>query len=148
MKKMIRVLLVEDDAVQADWIQMNLGRAYDSKLQWVATESQFRDELSKIIESPPDIVIMDVMLSWAEASTSIPAQPDDVRQEGMYRAGLRCQDLLSANAATAAVPVILYTVQSFKDLEVELDEVSGRVLYLPKEADINPLINQIDTLIA
>ena len=147
MRKRVRILLVEDDPIQAAWIRMNLVQVYTSEPEWIDTESEFQLNLGKIVSYPPDVVIMDVMLSWAEASESIPPRPDDVRQEGMYRAGLRCQDLLSKSSETSTVPVILYTVQNLKDLGSELEDMPANVLYLPKEADIGPLVEQIDKLV-
>lgn len=147
MKSRIKILLVEDDAVQAQWIKMQLRRAYGSEPEWISTESDFHAGMSKIVQHPPNIVILDVMLSWAEASRSIPKQPDDVRQEGMYRAGLRCQELLAKASATCRVPVILYTVQDLKDLGSEIGDMPESVIYLPKEAEIEPLLEKIDSLV-
>lgn len=143
----MRILLVEDDPVQAEWIRMNLARVFGSEIERIYTESQFQASLSKIVARPPHIVIMDVMLSWAETSKSIPAMPDDVRQDGEYRAGLRCQELLGKSDGTRQVPVVLYSVQNVTDLGSDLDEMPENVLYLPKEADIGPLVDLIRELV-
>ena len=144
----MKILVVEDDYVQSQWILMNLKKTFGSQPQWIETESQFRDNVKKIAANPPDVVIMDVMLSWTEASENMTPRPPEVRQEGMYRAGLRCQEILSNLDETKNVPVILYTVQNLQDLERDLKDMPPNVLFLPKEANIDPLIERIDELVA
>src|SRR5438270_413636 len=116
----MNVIVVEDDYMQFDWINMNLKEAFEAELRRFKTEREFRDALDEIKESPPDVIVMDVMLPWDADWKDDEVKPDEVRQEGEYRAGFRCQALLAQHERTKAVPIILYTVQTSEDLSGEL----------------------------
>src|SRR5262245_64704189 len=103
----MRVLLVEDDFLQAEWLRESLRRNFSSvEVVVVKNESSFREQISDLLESPPDLVLMDVMLRWCDpnpGSQPTPA-PEEVRQGGYYRAGFRCLKLLLENEETSRIP--------------------------------------------
>jgi CheY-like chemotaxis protein len=144
----MKMLIVEDDHLQADWIRMTLESVLEgAEIECVKTEFDFRERFEQIANDPPSVVVMDVMLRWADPGPSIPSPPDDVRREGFYRAGLRCSDLMNRDARTAGVPVILYSVLEHSDLEADLRSLGGNVVYLRKEADSGQLIDQLRSIL-
>jgi len=136
----VHIVIVEDDYVQADSIQASLGRIFPrAEIDIIATEFDFRLALDSLANTPPDVVVMDVMLRWADASPAIPPPPEDVLQDGFYRAGIRCAKLLSSSAKTKDVPVILYTVLERAVLEADLKTLPLNIIHLRKESDPEPL---------
>lgn len=143
----MRILIVEDDYLQADWIYAGLEQALPSaQFDRVSTESEFRSRFDEIANKGPDVVVMDVMLRWANPIPGLVLPPDDVQEEGFYRAGLRCERMLARDDRTSRVPVILYTVLERTDLNHELPSLPEHVQYLPKESDLGPLIQKITEL--
>ena len=140
----MRILIVEDDYLQADWVYAKLEQAFpDAKFDRVSTESEFRSRFDEIANMGPGVVVMDVMLRWADPSPELVLPP---KYEGFYRAGLRCERMLAGDERTSHVPVILYTVLERTDLNHELPSLPEHVQYLPKESDLDPLIRKIGEL--
>ncbi|MCI0488512.1 MAG: hypothetical protein L0229_18140 [Blastocatellia bacterium] len=145
----MKILIIDDDHLQAEWIHENLERAFPSaKIEHINTELEFRSRLDGIAENPPDIVVLDVMLRWTDPSPKVQLPPDDdVIKEGFYTAGLRCEKLLAQNERTSNIPVILYTVLERADLNQHMQTTRSNVNYLAKESDPEPLIELIrDTM--
>lgn len=140
----MKILIVEDDYLQSELLAVDLKEAIaDAEISCVETESAFRSWLASVTNDMPDVVIMDVMLRWAFPSPDMPDAPPDVRSEMHYRAGLRCQRLLAENAATAAIPVILYSVLEREDLRADLEATPGNVMYVSKNSDFKQLVRTI-----
>ncbi len=63
------LLVIEDDYLQANWIQENLQTAFPTaRIQRIATELDFRSHLEEIGRDRPTVIIMDVMLRWTDPS--------------------------------------------------------------------------------
>jgi CheY-like chemotaxis protein len=140
----MNILIVEDDYFQATSIRESLEEAFPGvEISLIKTESSFRSGLESITNNPPDVVIMDMMVRWADPSPDPPHIPHEVRAEGFYRAGLRCQKLLEQNEATAKIPIIVYSVLGREDLHEDLRGTPRNVIYLSKGADSKPLIRLI-----
>jgi len=140
----MKILIVEDDHLQADWIKLSLGHALPgAEIQRISTELGFRSSLEGIANEPPDVIIMDIMLRWTDPSADTAEPPDEVRKEGFFAAGLRCERLLAANQRTSRIPVILYTVLEESDLRQKQRSLRENVRYLPKESDPEPLISLV-----
>lgn len=139
----MRIVLVEDDYWQSDWILGRLKRSLKTSAEQVFTEHEFQKNFESYKESPPDVVIMDVMLPWTEADEKMEPRPAKVIEEGAYRAGFRCRELLASNGKTENIPVILYTVLDKNDLESELEGLPDNVVFLLKDSDAEPLIKEI-----
>jgi CheY-like chemotaxis protein len=139
------VLIVEDDPFQAasmiEALEGNFSSS-NSTIQRISTESQFREKFDEIANNPPDVITMDIMLRWADPSPDMKPRPEDVKEEGIFKAGLRCEKLLEGNAKTRHIPVILYTILSNEDLSDDIPEREN-VLHLPKSSDLYPLIKAI-----
>lgn len=143
----MKLLIVEDDHLQAEWISEKLSEAMpNAEITCIRTESQFRRNFEDIASSAPEVVLMDVMLRWADVSLDIPEPPEDVIKEKFYRAGLRCQRLLAEDERTARIPIVFYTVLERTDLRNELANLPTQVQYLAKHSDIAPLIHKIEEL--
>jgi CheY-like chemotaxis protein len=145
----MNVIVVEDDYMQFDWINMNLKEAFGAEPRRFKTEREFHDAIGEIKENPPDVIVMDVMLPWDalwKEDQEDEVKPDEVRQEGEYRAGFRCQALLAQDEKTKMIPLILYTVQNREDLSGELKDLPPSAMFLSKGEDISPLIDKIAQL--
>jgi CheY-like chemotaxis protein len=140
----MNILVVEDDHLQAEWITSNLEKAFPgATINRIDTESEFHRQLNYIARNPPDIIIIDVMLRWANPGPDIPPAPEEVRTHGFYRAGFRCKSLLAQNDLTKGIPLILYTVLEYLDLQSDLQDLPARVVYLAKDSDPTHLVQKI-----
>jgi DNA-binding NarL/FixJ family response regulator len=145
----MKLLIVEDDHLQAEWIYQKLKEEMPgAEISCIRTESEFRSKLEEIANAPPEVVLMDVMLRWADVTFDIPEPPEDVVKEKFYRAGLRCERLLAKDERTALIPIIFYTVLERTDLRNELVNLPAHVQYLAKHSDIAPLIHKIEEITA
>lgn len=144
----MNILIVEDDYLQAEWFQKELKKEFPrANIDIIKTEYKFRSCMEEIAKKPPDVIVMDIMLRWADPSPDMPQPPDDVKNEGFYRAGLRCQKLLAESEKTRIIPVILYTVLERNDLKENLQKLPSHVIHLPKESSLTPLVREIRRLI-
>jgi len=147
---MRKVLLVEDDPEQAQRVEKAIKVCFkDVSVQRIRTEAdfyQFADEIAA--DALPDLVILDVMLPWASAVPDFPAPPEEVKRDGFFRAGLRCQRFLADNAKTRKIPVVLYSILEAKDLRDDLDVIPEecRPLHLQKHHDVTPLLAAIRSI--
>lgn len=138
----MKILVVEDDYLQSEWLVPTLRDTFPRvRIEAVSTEKEFRTKLPEILTDPPTVVVMDVMLRWADPEPTMEPPPPEVEEGGFYRAGLRCQQLLAAQQRTSHVPVILYTVLDREDLNREFDKLPDNVHYLRKSDNARPLMN-------
>jgi CheY-like chemotaxis protein len=140
----MRILVVEDDHHQAYWIGTSLLEGLPgAQIRRISTELGFRSRLADIADDPPDVIIMDIMLRWTDPSPDLQEPPADVRKDGFYAAGLRCERLLAENERTSGIPVIFYTVLEESDVHQKQPTLRENVHYLPKESDPKPLIDKV-----
>ncbi len=138
------IVLVEDDHLQAEWVESCLEAAFRGvKVKKISTESEFYLQLDEISDARPDVFIIDVMLRWADPSPTMQEPPKEVKENGFYRAGLRCKEKILENEKARNIPIILYTVLEELDLEKALQDKSPNVAYLRKDSDSEPLIKMI-----
>src|SRR5262245_13291653 len=106
----MKILLVEDDYLMTDWLYPKLEEEFpNAEIDKISTESEFYSRLVSIAVNPPDIILMDVMLRWADPSPDLQSPPREVQEGGFFRAGLRCQRLLSKKTQPNQIPVVLFT---------------------------------------
>lgn len=143
-----RVILVEDDRGQAEAIEKALVRGFpELVVSRIATESEFRKRLDEMAQSSPElIIIMDVMLRWADPDPEMELPPEEVQREKHYRAGLRCERLLSERAETRKIPVLLHTILDPEDLEEQWSS-RDNVVYVPKSKTMDPLLEQMQKML-
>lgn len=141
----MRIYIVEDDYLQSGWIFENVQQAFPrAEVIKINTEHEFVTRLDEIAKHPSEtLIIMDAMLRWTDPAPVIPPAPENVRQEGFYRSGLRCIALLNRREETKDIPVILYTVLEHEDLKDELRDLPPNVSHLVKESDSQPIIDEI-----
>ncbi len=140
---MPRFIVVDDDQLWWERVREELDRSFNEiEWTWIKTESEFRNAVPELIDNPPALILMDVMLPWCTPSEDMEEPPDDVREEGFYFAGLRCSRLLRNNAATKDIPVVLWTVLEREALRDSVDfDYNGP--YVRKDADFEPLLEAI-----
>jgi predicted nucleotide-binding protein len=144
----MKILLIDDDALETEAVRDALVHYFpEISVDIVNTERGFRDRLKAILDSPPDLVILDVMLRWSDASSEPSAPPNELGDFASYRSGLRCHRLLAQNDETKNIPTILYTVLERGDIAEELRNMPQNVVYLKKESDSSPLIRLTRSLL-
>ncbi|MBI4257158.1 hypothetical protein HY626_03845 [Candidatus Uhrbacteria bacterium] len=143
----MKILVVEDDHLQRDWIRQQLQQELNAQIDVIKTELDFRSRLEEITKNPPDVIIMDIMLRWTDPNPAMEPQPEDVKMEGFFRAGLRCEKLLASDERTKNIPVILYTVLANSDLGDKIKKLGQNIFYVPKDSDIRPLARWIRGLV-
>jgi CheY-like chemotaxis protein len=143
----MRILVVEDDTLQAEDIQSAIASAFPkAQLEHLRTESQLRKRVDELAAHPPDIILLDVMLPWMDPSSEMAEPPAEVQRNGGFRAGLRCERLLREKGVDT--PIILYTILETMDLQASPGQVGSNVFYFRKEASMAPLTQLIQQLLA
>src|SRR4051812_36572572 len=143
-----RILLVEDDLVQAEFMRTYLEDLLPGcTVQHVATELAFRELFPSLQSSPPDLVVVDMMIRWSTPSSQVQPLPGDVARDGQYRAGRRCQELLASETATRDVPVVIYSVLERLDAIPGNEQQPYNVVFLQKSTDLSPLGQLIISLL-
>lgn len=131
------ILIVEDDKLQFELIEKSLINAetnYRNRIERIKTESEFRDRFEAIAADPPDVIILDMMIKWANRSKWVNI-PKEIADAGFYLAGARCEQMLAADARTEGIPVIIHTVLDNKETRNFLS-ARPQINYLDK--DFNP----------
>jgi hypothetical protein len=68
------ILIVEDDPLQAELMieaintDALLGKP---RVERISTELLFRQRFEEIVRDPPDVITIDIMLRWADASPMV-----------------------------------------------------------------------------
>lgn len=142
-----KILIVEDDHMQTDFIDPALRQAFrGSEIKYLNTEHEFRVAMDDIVKDPPDVAVIDVMLRWTDPDPDLPPPPEDVNTGAYHHAGIRCAKLLAENEKINQIPVILYTVLETTDILQELTTLPN-VRLLTKESDFAPLIDTIRNIL-
>jgi CheY-like chemotaxis protein len=143
----MHIVLVEDDWLQAEWIESRLRESFHNvETKRISTEQEFNVQLAAFVVAPPDVFIIDVMLRWANPEPDMAEPPTEVQENGYFRAGLRCKDKIIEHEHTRNTPIILYTVLEELDLDQSLQDKPVHVVYLRKDSDPEPLIRKIREL--
>lgn len=141
------IVVVEDDHLQDGPLQELLREQFPTaRIEVVCTERDFRDRLDGYRRDPPSIVVMDVMMRWANPRQGDPPPPPDVLAGGYRRAGIRCVDLMRRAPALRDVPVVYYTILERSDLERDADAFPDNVFLVRKSSDRQPLTRKIREL--
>jgi CheY-like chemotaxis protein len=141
----MKILIVEDNAMQADWMNQELTRRLPKiEIDMCDTECEFHANFENIAANPPDVVLMDVMLNWTHPAENMVPRPPAVAEAGIWRAGIRCEKLLRGDPRTKDIPVVLYTSLAESNLAADLKEMP-QAAYLPKDSNFEPLVRQIQS---
>jgi CheY-like chemotaxis protein len=123
----MRILLVDDDYLEENLVRKILTdktfKIPDEEIVTITTEAEFRERIPEIARSPrpPELVIMDVMIRWTDrkpGDIDMAQVPGAVGQEGPYRAGLRCAEML--DQLNPNIPILFYTILEREDLDSDL----------------------------
>lgn len=138
------IVVVEDDHLQEGPLIDQINDTFPcGRVKSIYTEHEFREQLTELHREIPDLVIMDVMLRWADPRPGNADPPEEVAREGFYRAGLRCAELIAADDKLRAVPVILYTILEKDDLERQGKPLPANVTYVRKSTDLDVLLRKV-----
>jgi len=110
---MLRVLLVEDDHVQRNYVRQALADGLKADVDTKTCEWEFQRDFDLLALNPPDVAVLDIMLRWASPSKDVAEPPKDSTP---YHAGLRCAKRLKGDPRTQGVKVILYSVLPKEDI--------------------------------
>ena len=136
----MRILVVEDNEQQGEWLRLKLQELYKFMVvQHVRTESEFHALVQDFRANPPALAIIDMMLRWSDPAPDIPKPPPEVNDDGR-RAGLRCIQMLRADPTSAMVPIIISTVM--EDIDFEDGELPDDVPLVTK-SDSDHLFQRI-----
>jgi DNA-binding NarL/FixJ family response regulator len=133
MKTTARILLIEDDPLQARETVAHLEEAFTGPIRVLTTESELVQKLPAIAQDPPDVFVIDVNLRWANPSPEILPPSEIVLEEGKQFAGFRCCELLAECRETRHIPVIIYSIFDRSHYEHRLRNLSEWVVYIPKD---------------
>jgi len=143
---MATVLLVEDDYMYVNWLKDELESNLGHQVEVISTEQDFRTRGASIAKTPPDVVLMDIMLRWADPSNEmIPPPPC---HGTFHRAGLRCLQMLRNDPRTRDVPVILYSVLDESDIARDMQELGLTARHVEKSIHPEILFAQIQRELA
>src|SRR5690242_8194456 len=127
----MRLLLVEDDPLQSEEFQEALVEAFpNAVVDSVTSECEFYKLLDQMELEPYDLIIMDVMLRWADPGRNIPEPPAEVLREEYYRAGFRCVSRLAERRKLKNTNVILFTVLQQTDIFKDIESLPTKVIHL------------------
>lgn len=123
---LMKVVLVEDDGLQAKEIQDALRRQYKAvEIERIESEQAFRLRMKNWKSNPPAMFIIDVMLPWMRPGDEKIMNPP---KGATYReAGLRCVKLALKEPLTSGVPIIIHSVIAADDVRRKL----GKIGHLP-----------------
>ena len=142
---MRRMMVVEDNGIDAAWIRDGLKGAFNATVEVVKCEKDFVERLPSLATMPPDLIVFDVMLRWANGSAELERDleegriPPEIAEEGAFlKAGLRCVARLKANPQTSEIPYVIFTGLKGNNFEEEVVHLKGSII--TKSDDIAPLI--------
>ncbi len=109
---------------------------YDVNLTPINTEYEFYQHMRNLSEPYLNLVMLDIMLRWTDPSPNMVQPHINVKKEGYYRAGFRCEYLIRQNRITKDIPVLLYTLLDEQDIEEDMLRVDKeKTKYVGKNAD-------------
>ncbi|MFM9903640.1 MAG: hypothetical protein ACKVQJ_03605 [Pyrinomonadaceae bacterium] len=141
----MKILIIEDDKLQFELIREILSKFSELEpldVVRIATEADFRSRLNEIAENNPDVIMLDIMLRWADPNPNMQMPPKDVVDNGFERAGIRCGKLLSNNPKSRNIPIIVYSVLEAEDLDEDFIALPN-VRLLIKDFEPNSMLDAI-----
>lgn len=144
---MNEIVLVEDNP---DWLELccdRLKKELSRDPVVIGSESDFIENMPEFEKHPPQLFIIDVMVPWSEPRPDIPEASEEVKRNGFFKAGFRCQKRLAENENLRNAPIIFWTILSDKDVLRALRTYPLNVSHVAKDLDLNPLMNKIRELL-
>lgn len=142
------IIIIEDDPVQYKFIEETLEQKdfTNLRLERIKFEAEFRNRFDEIAKDRPEILILDVMIRWTDPSPNMEKPPQKIIDDGFYRAGIRCIQMLNDDKRTKNIPIIVYSVLEEDTLKDEI-KYFPQAKYLYKDFDARRLINTIQSRI-
>ena len=143
----MRIVLLEDNHLQAEVICRHLRenlRLHEEDIPCIKTERDFRKSLAEgAFESfQPDVFVLDVMVRWMDPEPDAEDdRPEDVKDEGYYKAGMRCARLLRDSGCKT--PIILFTIVEKLEVQRELEKGGHAIadlVTITKKGDLSELV--------
>jgi|SRR5580658_2670312 CheY-like chemotaxis protein len=131
------VLLVEDDSMQADLLIETLANRLKVETGLISTELEFQSRFEEIAKDPPRVVVMDVMLRWADPQPEIPPPPG---AQTFHRGGVRCLRMLRQDERTKSIPVIMFTMLEERDVSADMRAMGVTAVHVPKSIHEDEII--------
>jgi hypothetical protein len=97
-----RVLIIEDDSIQADDLKYRLARL-GLDIQVISTECEVCSQVLRDDFPSNSLAIVDMMIRWTDPSPIMEPPPPEVIEDGSYMAGLRCCRKLWARGVTCII---------------------------------------------
>ena len=148
-----RVIVVEDDIWESDYVKALIQKAYPSVgVEQLYSEAEFHQGMPGIVANPPAALVLDIALPLGNIDVEqLGPNVSDIEGEGRdaiaYNAGLRCLKLLRQNAATRNIPTILHTIytrSNFPDMPAE----SGNLILITKQEQYGRLLKAIGSFLS
>lgn len=141
----MKALLIEDDYYFAEEIVSDLETAVPDlrgQIEIIRTEKQLRDRLASSQPLQYQFIILDIMLTWGDASP----KPEDVVVGGYFKAGLRCLKLLRDHASSANTPVIIHSARESEEIikELRAENMSmDKIVFVTKSGSPTALVEEV-----
>jgi len=138
----MRIVVVEDDYHQRDWLAGELSKAFSADVEPLNSFGAFHRRFKEFEQNPPDYFVVDVMLvsdQLSEENDDSNAYDDDEEQVDDVedlRQGLIAVKMIGDSASLRRVPATLYTVLTRQDLP-------DGIVFMPKQEDISALAAEI-----
>ncbi len=143
-----RIVIVEDDPLAAARIEDALAiKVRRVEVVRIATELEFRKKFTDLVQNPPALLVVDIMLRWTDPAPDYERPPNDVREQGYYRAGFRCVESALGSPLLALVPVVLYSVLDQVDIEDELKAMPTHIRFVNKDRGVDALVDEIRSIL-
>jgi CheY-like chemotaxis protein len=144
----LRIALVEDDPLQAEWIANELWR-HSSRIaiRYFDSEHSFRENLSGLKEAPPHMFLFDLMLRYygAEDLEKMDEIPDANGLPSPQMGGLRIAHDLRKTDSLREVPIILMSAVANA---IPNDDLPERSMFWHKGEELGDLIRAIRSISA
>jgi len=142
----MKILIVEDDYLFAEEMKQDILAAPEfqgAEVEVVGTEQEFRDGFEQIQQAGYDLIILDVMIRWVDPSPEARKPDEDVLEDGYFRAGIRCLQMLRQAEATKDTPVVIHSNLDEKGIRstMEVRQVDGVSKIVPKSG--SPLMDAL-----
>ena len=139
------ILLVEDDFMQAEGLMERIKDQLGVESDLISTELGFQTRFEEIAQDPPVLIIMDVMLRWADPQPVIQRPPDGY--DGFHRAGIRCLKMLRSDPRTKELPVILHSVLEESDVLPDMKCCGATAVQVLKSIHAEAILSKIKSLL-
>ena len=137
----MRIAVVEDDWSDYSDIREMLDAAYVAlEIISIGTESAFLKALPVLCASPPDLIILDVMIRFGEDINGEPVGPP-------FRSGFRLLRRIRQSPSLAGTPVIIHTALDRDDVREELKDLPEQCVFVRKTAPPAELVAKIQALL-